>query len=192
MATKKLNSSIGDTGEWTGKLLYDTDVCEDEGLEYNNINEDNFWNEFEKEVLKEHIDFSAQASDFSWYQCDIESFNGWIKHDFVVFRTSDGWWWSVEKHNEGIHLQRGKDKTDVTLKRYFDKRRGVMQFLPFEASGVSKSMREILEIVHCLLATPYHVLSSNCKDFCRNFLRNADFEAWTKYDLYVLKNWEPD
>ena len=60
--------------------------------------------------LKRLID-EGKIFTVEMYECPVS--NGWfLKHKFVIFETTK-WWWSVEKNDEGITIQRSKNKDHV-------------------------------------------------------------------------------
>ena len=64
--------------------------------------------------LKRLID-EGKIFTVEMYECPVSNsvVAGWFfKHRFVIFETKK-WWWSVEKNDEGITIQRSKNKDNV-------------------------------------------------------------------------------
>ena len=96
--------SISKGEKWKGELLYDPNAGQESGKCYDDIYVKNFWEQIGRLEQMSLIDLSPCITEFAWYSCNIEN-TSLVSHWFIVFRTSDSWWWSVEKHNEGFHLQ---------------------------------------------------------------------------------------
>lgn len=88
-------------------------------------------------------------------------------HEFVVFETSDSWWWSIEKNPEGLTIQRNRSK-DAVVNKY----RHVDRFTPItirkNAVGNMK-MEDLIDwlYIHDELNTDYDLLTSNCQHFAK-------------------------
>ena len=95
-----------------------------------------------------------------------------MHHAFIVFRTSDGYWWSIEKNTKGIILQRSiiesfvrdvfensvRISADITILGIQLKKEG-----PGASDATLKKIVHYILINNCL--NYYHFLSNNCIHF---------------------------
>ena len=101
---------------------------------------------------------------------DWQPTNIFLYHAFVVFET-EKWWWSIEKNDESVTIQRSKE-IDFVRDKYRRKDR-----LPVTlARGVTgrrlsaKGRGSVADLIHLLWAndhvrSDYDFLTKNCKHF---------------------------
>ena len=105
-----------------------------------------------------------------WWQITQLLFN----HQFVVLETTK-WWWSMEKDDARILIQRSKQLEDVryfvdTIKHrqhFMKDRRTPMCQLSYDKGR--KSMKDLIDFLYNIheLNIKYHFLDDNCKDFAK-------------------------
>jgi hypothetical protein len=92
-------------------------------------------------------------------------------HAFLTFWVqSDEYYWSIEKNNEGVTMQRSKKHTGQYDLGYVDgmyrrqARRGTEVIVMDEGNGVT--LRMLLHFIETLVNAKYNLLTCNCKHFC--------------------------
>ena len=95
-------------------------------------------------------------------------------HQFVVFETVSGWFWSIEKDTEAIVMQRSKIASDVVLRfRQKPRERKVRKVTGNFSNETLETIVDWIWIAN-LLNCEYHIISRNCKDFAeRMYMRCA-------------------
>lgn len=99
-----------------------------------------------------------------------------LYHAFIVFETQY-WWWSIEKNNENITVQRSK-KLNYVLDHYRRQKRIRQIRLVMSARGQG-SIRDLCALLNKQdhLNRPYHLLFNNCKDFAANVFNSSNSEG---------------
>lgn len=97
---------------------------------------------------------------------DWQPFIGLFNYMFIVFET-DKWWWSIEKHTDGITIQRSRIQTAVQGKYRQKSRRKRITLIEDDEGQCS-----VFELIEWLyrkkeLKRPYMLFTSNCKDFAK-------------------------
>lgn len=121
------------------------------------------------EVMGELIDTSEEILQIWIYKCPL---SGWqltkllLNHQFVVFETQS-WWWSIEKDDKRILIQRGKYLSTV---RDFVSSEPRKQFVT--PMSYDKGRKTLEDLIHFLYDTDelnikYDLLENNCKDFAK-------------------------
>lgn len=93
-------------------------------------------------------------------------------HMFIVFET-ETWWWSLEKHTDGITIQRSR-KLAAVKERYRQSSRPQEIILMEEDKGQC-SVYSLIEWLHRgnELKKSYHLLERNCKHFAKAVFDHA-------------------
>ena len=66
--------------------------------------------------LEKLIDFKTRIVNVLGYWTPLSEAQltaALLYHRYIVFKTEDGYWWSIEKNDEGLTMQRGKSLEDV-------------------------------------------------------------------------------
>ena len=132
-----------------------------------------------KSEMKELIDETEKILQIWVHKCKLRALWWQItqllfNHQFVVLETTK-WWWSIEKDDARILIQRSKKLEDVrdfvdTIKdgKHFmrDRRTPVCQ-LSYDKGR--KSMKDLIDFLYNTdeLNLKYHFLDDNCKDFAK-------------------------
>ena len=98
------SSSKSGDGDWTSRIYFAPEA-DDQNPSYRKFNE----KELETE-LTNIIDVEEDILNVSIWKCDLKSWqltNVFLFHAYVVLET-DRFWWSIEKNDEGITIQREK------------------------------------------------------------------------------------
>lgn len=87
-----------------------------------------------------------------------------IEHEFVLFQTKGGWWWSLEKHKLGIFVQRSRN-INAVMANFKRKPRNKHYLL--KDSECSCSIKDVIEwfISDKELYKKYNVFTKNCQHF---------------------------
>lgn len=170
MGSSSSSSSPGPSkdGEWTGKIYFDPDASEKTGNCY-------YYTDSElREELTERIDASEEilkvwVYDHPLYGFQITKIT--LKHTYVILETND-WWWSLEKNEEGLSLQRSK-KLAAVRDRYRQKGRttgirGITEATEDRARGGLKLNALVTWLwSQDFLRQEYDLLNSNCQHFAK-------------------------
>ena len=122
--------------------------------------------------LSELVENSEKILEVRYYTHPLY---GWqlmqnlLHHAFIVFET-DQWWWSIEKNELGVTIQRSKDIKYVRDKfrrqdRTTDLFGGGIQCV--KKSKGSHTLQELIDRIYTkdYLNENYHLIENNCKDF---------------------------
>lgn len=125
-----------------------------------------------RERLGELVEESEKILEVRYY---IHPLYGWqlmknlLHHAFIVFET-DKWWWSIEKNELGVTIQRSKEIEFVR-----DKFRRQDRTTDLFGGGIkcekkykgSHTLQELISHIYKqnYLNEDYNVVSNNCKDF---------------------------
>lgn len=159
------SNSKGDASSYTGKLYFDPEADTSQGRDY-------FITDGElRDKLVELVDDSENIVQVRYYTHPL---NSWqmskfvLHHAFIVFETNK-WWWSIEKNDAGVTLQRSKDIEYVRDKYRRTKRTtGIFTGITLEkeARG-STTLNELINHIYSrnYLNQDYHFLDNNCQHF---------------------------
>jgi hypothetical protein len=168
-------SSHGKGGEdWEGKVYFDPDADERHG-DVLPIDDDSLI-----PAMRQLIDHNENILNISAYQCplwDWQITQYFLHHKFLVLETTH-WWWSVEKNNEGITIQRSKDPYYVTsCYRKVDRNDPIVKIT--EDRG-RKSMKDFVEFLYEKdeLNRKYHWLGDNCQHFAKRMFDEIAATKW--------------
>ena len=128
----------------------------------------------------------------SWWQLIQLLFN----HQFVMMETRK-WWWSIEKNDNNILIQRSKQLSSVRDFRTERNREphelegGIQRRTPIIELSYDKgrkSMKEFIEFLYNKdeLNTKYDWMDDNCQDFAKRIF--SEF-AETKYHEKIFGSW---
>ncbi|KAI2808447.1 hypothetical protein BLOT_006390 [Blomia tropicalis] len=74
-----------------------------------------------KENYVEENDIIQHIISIETYKCNLWDWQIWcgiFYHEFVVVQTDDDWYYSIEKNNKGILIQRSRHKSDIINFKY--------------------------------------------------------------------------
>lgn len=160
------SSSEGD-GEWKSEIYFDPESDETRGTTYK-ITDDELRTRMTalvdpEERILEVFMYKIPLSESQWT-------NLLFNHQFIIFET-DSFWWSIEKNDAGLTVQRSKKK-DAVLRRYRQKPRIEGSYWDVQLIEKDKGRRTMGELIEWLwkkdhLNKKYDWLTSNCKDFAQ-------------------------
>ena len=101
------------------------------------------------------------------YECDL-SFLGGLGHvhKFVIVETTN-WYYTVEKNDKGLSMQRSKKKSDVRENVDGHKRdKGEPSLKKVNKVSYGDSLQKLIQwIVRYEIHVKYDLIGDNCKDF---------------------------
>ena len=156
MAEKKIKG-----GNWKYEVYFDPEADKHTGRCYT-ISDDKL-----RTKLAKLVDAGEKIQKVTAYKVKLSEFQitqFLLYHMFIVFETED-WWWSIEKNDEGITIQRSKSVRAVR-----DKYRQTMRnsgISSIEQDGGRKSVNDLIEWLwkENELNDEYNILLSNCQHF---------------------------
>jgi hypothetical protein len=178
-------SSGSDT--YTKKLYFDPKADEPE--------EDGYWitDEELRQKLTNLVDVSENIDQVMYYSNPLYSWqmsNALLHHAFIVFKT-ENWWWSIEKNNEGVTIQRSKKLESVRdMYRRAKRTTGKTSLTDIILVKKSNGYTKINELINYLwrkdyLNQEYGVLSYNCQHFADLiFRRISESKNLRELDVY--------
>jgi hypothetical protein len=101
----------------------------------------------------------------------IENLQGNLHHAYIVFGTKN-WWWSVEKNDACVAIQRSK-KFEFVRDKYYRGHRQTSWFTWFtgigykkKKTGQSRTVKQLLEhiVARDYVNQEYHFLTENCQN----------------------------
>ena len=136
-------------------------------------------------TLKDLIDIEERIIKVSVYKIPLfdklQLTNVLFNHQYVVIKTDASMFWSLEKNNEGITIQRSPEEHAV-LKRYRQADRVTSRFwdvvqLVIEDEA-NKTLNDLTTFLwrKDLLHYEYNLVSANCKDFSRIIFNELAFK----------------
>lgn len=167
-SSKSKSSSKGTTEGWTSKIYFDPESDESRGTTYS-ITDDEL-----RTKMTELVDPEEKIIEVFIYKIPLNE-SQWtnllLNHQFIVFETGC-FWWSIEKNDEGLTVQRSKHLNAV-LRRYRQKPRIEGTYWDVQPIQKDEGRRTMGEFIEWLwkkdhLNKKYNWLTSNCKDFARN------------------------
>lgn len=158
------SKSSGKNGEnWTNQVYFDpnadlTGRLLEEITAANLLYEMGLWIEGE-ELIEEIWVYKCPLAE---WQLTMALFN----HQFVVFRTP-WWWWSIEKNDQGITVQRGKKLSSVRDRYRRGPRKKYIEQMSRDVGR--RKMKDLVDWLHQKNEShkKYHYLTENCKDFAK-------------------------
>ena len=110
-------------------------------------------------------------------------------HHFLVLKTNN-WFYSLEKNDKGVYLQRSKEQRSV--RKYIDGDRrfegitrctriALLETMPITKSN--GSLRSLINFIseEKLIGEKYHIVFSNCQRFARIIFDNVEREVVNIY-----------
>ena len=94
-------------GNWLGQLDYFPNAGSTEGKQYP-LKRGDFWHGIEALENNGLMNLDAKITKHVILGSDLGMLPA--KHHYSLFRTDDGWWWTLEKHDEGLVLQRSESR----------------------------------------------------------------------------------
>ena len=149
---------------WEGAVCFDPNSDKNTGYVYE-IYDDSL-----KEDMSALIDASETIEHIWVYKCPISKWQLtqlYFCHQFVVLKTNN-WYWSIEKNDKHILIQRSKSLSCVRDFKYQTERRNtpVVQ-LSFDKGW--KTMKQLIEFLYREneLNNKYNWIADNCQDFAK-------------------------
>lgn len=157
---------------WSETLFFFPDVGTNRTL-WKTYKKKGLLSEFIREFFLANDEHIKRMAPFRHKLFSNQPGKGYLHHKYVVFVTSHGWYYSIDKILQGIILQRSKCKIDVTHYR-IGKRRLEPQTIPLgKLITLEKhcTMQDIVSWLHCNdeLAKTYHAVVRNCQSFATRF-----------------------
>ena len=148
---------------WGSQVLFDPYSDENSGTTYT-IDDDSLIKD-----MNELIDASEIIQLIWIYKCPLSCLQLtqlFLNHQFVVLKTKH-WWWSIEKNDKHILIQRSKEISWVRNFVNQSARRTPVRQLSYGKG--QKSMKELIEFLYKKneLNKKYDLLDDNCKDFAK-------------------------
>ena len=148
-------------GSWKGQVYF----ASESGFsteQYNAINDDEL-----KQIMERNTDDREEIESVWVYKCKLSSLQLTmvvLNHQFIVLRTNR-YWWSIEKNDEGITIQRSQKMCYV--KDYYRKEKRSRPIQEIYHAYSKKTMKDVIEILWYQneLPTKYHWLTQNCQHF---------------------------
>ena len=104
------------------------------------------------------------------------SFTHLDQHMFVVFHTSDGMIWAVDKMRDGVYVSWGKNVESVVF--YFNEKPRPKQVWKISSSKSTSSLTEIVSQIKQI--SEYDLFRANCQDCSKQiFNKNAGDNEWS-------------
>jgi len=160
----------GKDGEtWGYKLYFDPEANDETGVKYDNIKDGDLMN-----TLKELVQYDEKINKVTAFWVPLHEYLPHVNifgHVFIVFET-DHYFWSIEKHTDGITIQRSW-KLSAVRDRYrrSERRKGIRGIKSDEGRfTVHKLIEGLYDRKE--LRMPYHWFSSNCQDFAKAVFNN--------------------
>ena len=156
-----------DESSWEGELLFDPDAVG--GTNVYRCHQRNLHLKFQELSDQGLVDLEETIKTCSVFTCDIHGYQELvysssirIRHAFVIIETND-WFWSIEKHNEGISIQRSKSFDHLKNINQGVKRRDVLEIKSQLESTKKRAMKGfIFNFTHEELGKEYSLLTKNC------------------------------
>ena len=164
-SSSSANSSSGEKGgAWEHQIYFDPEADKTEGSCYT-FNDDEL-----REKLKKLVDDSEDIVEAIAYDSPLyiwQLTKNVLNHEFIVLETTS-WWWSIEKHSEGITIQRSKTFRAVKDKyRQHDRTTGLRGISENRRGKGRKSVNDLINWLWSSdqLNKKYNLLARNCQDF---------------------------
>ena len=179
-----MGSSPSKGGNWSPQIYFDPRADGNDAI--SRISDDELRTKF-----KELIDPSEKILKVWVYKEPLGEWqltNGVFFHAYTVLETNK-WWWSIEKNNEGITVQRAK-KFNAVAKRYRQSERTGMDSFGLQEIKEDEGRKTMNELVDFLwkkdkLNQKYNWADSNCKNLAQeifNFV--ARHKNWDHIGIF--------
>jgi len=160
--------------DWEYKLYFDPDSDDPSVSPHKRIKPWELMSKLKGLVgIDEKIDFVTICKE-PLYEWQFTQY--FMYHMYVVFKT-ENWMWTIEKHSDGITLQRSKSLIVTEKYRRHHLRKSVRERLMSDGGRIS--VHQLIEWLsdNDQLKQKYCYIFSNCKDFAREvFNRVAKFQ----------------
>ena len=99
-------------------------------------------------------------------------------HAFVVFKTTDGNWWAIDKMRDGVYVSNGKQSDSVIFQFGKDQRSlPVCKLIEDESKSLLSDVIKRLEFI--LESDSYDLIEENCQHFSKGiFDKFAQLKTW--------------
>ena len=121
------------------------------------------------EDMSKAIDTSEEILQIWIYKCPLSKWQLTkllLKHQFVVFETQS-WWWSIEKDDKRILIQR--NKFPVKVKDFVNGERRKVLVTQMSYDRGRKTIKDVIDFLYDEdeLNIKFDLLVNNCKDFAK-------------------------
>ena len=158
-------------GVYTFKLYIYIEVDSLQGKEYSMTNEE-FGRKLTDNKFLKWLDPAEEIDEVSYYTHPLNSWQigkGVMYHAFIVLKTKD-WYWSIEKNDAGVTIQRSKEIEHVRDKYYRIKRQenwtsGIA--MEKSKSVNNKTVKQLIKHVYeaNYVNEEYGIIQKNCQQF---------------------------
>ena len=130
-------------------------------------------------------DFQENIRNIAVYKCPLNDFQKiqlFDNHQFVILET-DNWWYSIEKNDHYIYMQRRKHIDDVVCYRRNNPRRTPILGISFDCCQPGKTMGDLIQFL-CdknELNNRYDPILSNCQAFTKRIF--DEFAGTKKHEI---------
>ena len=156
MAKKGLDGS-----NWKYEVYFDPEADKSTGSAYNNSDDEL------RTKLASLVDAGEKIKDVSAYKVPLSKFQLTqllLFHMVIIFETED-WWWSIEKNDEGITIQRSKTLTYVKDNYRRGARNPGMKLM--KEDRADQSVNDLIDWLWKSdeLNNKYNLVNRNCQHF---------------------------
>ena len=151
-------------GNWKSEVYFDPEADEHTGRCYT-ISDDDLRTE-----LTELVDAKENIQNVTAYKAPLSKYQLtklFLYHMIIVFETEE-WWWSIEKNDEGITIQRSKWREAVRDRyRQGERNSGLFGISRIKKDTGRKSVNDLIDWLwgENELNNYYDISSSNCQHF---------------------------
>ena len=127
--------------------------------------------EVDDSELREHLAPLIGNENITWIAVYKKPLAEWqlsatiAYHAFIVFQTGDDLWWSIEKNDEGVTLQRSKKRAYVVEMYRRERRAQPVEMITSDVAVCPLEMFADLLYFTDAVGSSYNLFLSNCKDF---------------------------
>ena len=151
-------------GNWKSEVYFDPEADKHTGPGYT-ISDDEL-----RTKLAELVDAKENIQNVTAYKAPLSKYQLTkllLYHMIIVFETEE-WWWSIEKNDEGITIQRSKSRTAVRDRYRQGKRNsGLSGISTMETDTGRKCVNDLIDWLwrQNELNNYYNITSNNCQHF---------------------------
>ncbi|XP_055329627.1 uncharacterized protein LOC129582204 [Paramacrobiotus metropolitanus] len=160
-------------GSWAGRLLFDPSAGKASATFMYRCHYDDFWDMFNAIRESEAVRYDEKVLAISTYNCKIQGMEGptaaVVKHSFAIVETDD-WYWCIDKHDEGINIQRSKRRADLKRSNWSEEREWLWIIWEDIQPGTQRTLEDLLAFIRSELKDTYSILR-NCAEFVADTMR---------------------
>lgn len=146
---------------WENKIYFDPEADNSKATRFDNIREETL-----KAELRKYVGVNEAFSNV-WAYNAILSKQSTFFHMVIILQSAN-WFWSIEKHPDGICIQRAR--TFIAVKDNFkhQARRALMHLS--QQDECESTVYDLIDWLHKSkeLRKPYGYLINDCDEFCKN------------------------